>query len=431
MKKALLVSVGGSPVPLIYSINAQKPEYLFLFVSRSSAVSAREQVIPALECRPSIYEFVMTPDEQDLEQSVAVLLAEVPKKLEMWGLTFDMLSADYTGGTKTMSAAVVLALSRHIDSFSYVGGTERDKAGLGVVIDGREQMLHLKNPWNELAIQSLNDIQILFNSCLYKSAAGLAEVAREKSPARRQLFEAIRVAATAYNQWDSFQYDKAFADLKRCESLLRQLAAEAAKQPVKQLFQDVCVSVPLLEKICNEQNTLVKSSPKTHSNGSADGMAIICDLVANAIRRGDIEHKYDDAVARLYSAIEKMAKMKLKVVYEIDNSDLKAVQIPESLRQELLAECTNEREDKIQIPLHKSYQLLHALGDPLGAAYIAASGDLGKILTIRNKSLLAHGYEPVKQETYSKMLIIALDFMGIEKSALPAFPRMGWGCGGL
>lgn len=89
-----------------------------------------------------------------------------------------------------------------------------------------------------------------------------------------------------------------------------------------------------------------------------------------------------------------------------------------------MTECMNEREGKIQAPLHKSYQLLELLDDPLGHAYASAATELGKVLTIRNMSLLAHGYEPVKQETYTKMLAIALSFIGITKDELPVFPRM-------
>jgi len=431
MKKALLVSVGGSPTPLIHSINTQKPEYLILYASSSSRTSAVENVLPALECQPKDREFIMTPDEQDLEKSVAAILNRLPEILKTWGLKYDDLAADYTGGTKTMSASVVLALSRHIDSFTYVGGTERDKAGLGVVIDGREQMLHLKNPWNELAINSLNDIELLFNRCRYTSSSELAAEAARKSPARKQLFEGLRIASSAFELWDSFQYGKALNELKRCESLFRTLAAETAKEPVRRFHSDIALCLPELEIICNEQNQLVKSSPKAGIDGGGDGKAIIRDLVANAIRRGDIEHKYDDAVARLYSAIEKMAKTRLKIAYGINNSDVAPNAIPEQLRDELVRECRSERDGVVQLPLHKSFQLLEALGDPLGSAYCASSEDLGKILTIRNMSLLAHGYEPVKLDTYNKMLTIALSFLEIEKENLPEFPQIAWGIGSL
>ena len=124
-----------------------------------------------------------------------------------------------------------------------------------------------------------------------------------------------------------------------------------------------------------------------------------------------------------------MAKLRLKSAHNIDNSDVKQEQIPESLREELLKECKNDREERIQLPLHKSYLLLEALGDPLGRGYAAAETELAKILSIRNTSLLAHGFEPVKQETYEKMLTIALDFIGATREELPVFPHMSWGEG--
>ena len=432
MKKVLLVSVGGSPAPIIHSINVQKPDYLILYASAGSRITAVEQVLPALDIPIKDREFIMTPDEQDLEKSVAAILTRVPEILKVWGVTYDDLAADYTGGTKTMSASVVLALSRHIDTFTYIGGTERNKQGLGVVIDGREQMLYLKNPWNVLAVNSLNDIELLFNRCRYIPAADLAAEAIRKSPARKQLFEGVRAAALAFNLWDSFHYDRARSELKRCESLFRSLAAETAKESVRQFYSDIEASLPILESICIEQDAIIKSSPKSGNKPIVDGTAILRDLIANAIRRGEVEHKHDDAVARLYSAIEKMAKLKLKIAHGIDNSDVDVAMIPEPFRGEIVFACQNEREGGIvQLPLHKSYQLLEALGDSLGIAYKNSSDDLKKVLTIRNKSLLAHGYEPVKPETYEKMLAIAMSFLGVEKTTLPSFPRMAWGSGGL
>jgi len=432
MKKVLLISVGGSPAPIIHSINLQRPEYLILYASSRSRATAVDQVLPELVFPLKDREFIMTPDEQDLEKSVEVLLNRIPEILRIWGLTPYDMAADYTGGTKTMSASIVLALSSHIDTFTYVGGTERNKQGLGVVIDGREQMLFLKNPWNVLAVNLLNDIELLFNRCRFIPAADLATEAARKSPERQQLFEGVRVAASAFNLWDSFHYDKALSEMKRCANIFRSLSAETAKESVRQFYRDVSASLPILESICIEQNSIVKSSPKSDSGQKVDGSAILCDLVANAIRRGEVEHKYDDAVSRLYSAIEKMAKVKLKIVYGIDNSDVDVSKLPETLREEVVFTSQNELEGGIiQLPLHKSYKLLAALGDALGIAYNNSSDDLIKVLSIRNRSLLAHGYEPVRLETYEKMLAIAVCFLGVKKGNLPAFPRMAWGSGRL
>jgi len=412
MKKALLVSVGGSPNPIIYSINRQTPEYLIFFASKDSRGIAIEKILPALEYQPKDREFIMTEDEQDIEKSVSAILKELPAKLKIWGLNYSDLSADYTGGTKTMSAALVLALSDFVDTFSYVGGTERDKAGLGTVIDGREQMLHLKNPWNELAVNRLKEIELHFNSCRFVAAENAAEDARNRTTSRSHLFEAIQYTAKAFALWDNFQYKKAFNELKRAESLFRALSAESANRAIVEFAKNISQSLDIIQKISDSNNEEDRQR------------ALTIDIISNAIRRGDTEHKYDDAVARLYSAIEKMAKMRLKSAFGIDNSDLKEEQIPEIIREEILNECRNGREDKIQIPLHKSFMLLATLKDSVGIAYLSHCEDLGKVLVTRNNSLLAHGFDPVKEETYKKMLEISLKFIGSEKNEITKFPKL-------
>jgi len=58
--------------------------------------------------------------------------------------------ADFTGGTKTMSVALALATVQAVGRYTYVGGTERTKDGPGMVVDGKERMLHQANPWDAL-----------------------------------------------------------------------------------------------------------------------------------------------------------------------------------------------------------------------------------------------------------------------------------------
>ena len=48
--------------------------------------------------------------------------------------------------------------------------------------------------------------------------------------------------------------------------------------------------------------------------------------------------------------------------------------------------------------------------------------DLHKVLSIRNTSLMAHGFQPVSEETYGKLLQIALSFLELSADQLPRFP---------
>ena len=80
----------------------------------------------------------------------------------------------------------------------------------------------------------------------------------------------------------------------------------------------------------------------------------------------------------------------------------------------------------VQIPLLKSYRLLAELGDELGGRYLEQAEELGQIMQIRNMSLLAHGFEAIKEDTYQKLKKIALHFAGVEDAELPEFPHMDW-----
>jgi len=426
-KKVLLVSVGGSPAPVVYAINRHRPEYVIFFASRDSREKAVTDVLPNLECRPKDHQFIVTPNEQDLEASARALLQELPRTLDIWRCGFDDLGADYTGGTKTMSAAVVLALSRRIGSFSYVGGVERDKAGLGVVIDGREQMLYCRNPWDTMAVDTLREMALLFNRCRFQSVMEMAQEAARRADARRLFFEALAFVAEGFYCWDAFEYRKGMKLLERGESMFRNLTAMVGESPAKRFHDGLVESRAVLGKVLEELGAI---SSRVRGGGElapgSHGGMLLADLVANAVRRAEVEHRYEDAVARLYSAIEKMAKIRLLLAHNIDNSKVLPESIPDpAMRDELVRQCSGrEGGGALQIPLYKSFELLAIQGDPLGETFWRREEELKKILDVRNKSLVAHGFEPVRRDTYEKMFAIALDFLGIDKDSLPRFPVM-------
>lgn len=432
--KALVISVGGSPEPVIFSLNQRTPQYVIYFTSRGSRKTVRESIEPALSFKPVDHEIIVTPDEEDLGASVAELLREIPRLLDLWGVAFEDLIGDYTGGTKTMSAALVLALAERGSPYSYVGGKSRSKDGLGVVLSGHEKMLYLDNPWDVLAVGPCRDAALLFNRCRFMAVRDLAERTAKRTERHRPFFEALQHLSEAYYAWDNFHYARAMTSLKRGESLLRGYAAASAQAGVRRFHDEVKAHLPLIDVLNQEMTILAKSSPgkKGVAEIPADRQSLlVTDLIANAVRRARLEYKFDDAVARLYSAIEKLAKHRLLIAYGIDNSAVELAKVP-SEHHPWLQTCANPHEgDKIQIPLRKSYELLHALGDSLGAAYAAQECELHKVLSVRNTSLLAHGFAPVSEETYGKLLAIALNFLGLDEEQLPRYPHLDFGGGGL
>ena len=426
----MLISVGGSPAPILYSLNTQQPEYVIFFTSKGSRSEVRERIEPGLTYKPKDHEIIVTPDEQDLNRCVSTIMGRLPDLLALWDLDFTRLSGDYTGGTKSMAAAVVLALLEKGCRYSYVGGTSRDKDGKGQVVSGSEQILYRDNPWDELAVNVLQDLTRLFNRCRFQAAAELAAATTTKLDEKRPFFDALKTVLEGYAHWDSFSYAKGLIHLRRGEAQFRALAV-GASATIRDFQSALAAQIQILDGICREHDHLVGGNGRkvaTEEPAAGDGGLIIRDILANAVRRMELEHKYDDAAARIYSAIEKMAKLRLKGVFGLDNSDLDLSLVADvALRDRLARECSGEAGGKVQLPLHKSYQLLEALGDPLGAAYRENEEQLRKILATRNMSLLAHGFAPVGKESCERLLRIALEFICLSPEDLPSFVEMNWG----
>jgi hypothetical protein len=64
------------------------------------------------------------------------------------------------------------------------------------------------------------------------------------------------------------------------------------------------------------------------------------------------------------------------------------------------------------------------MGDELGKRYAARESELDKVLNVRNQSRLAHGTDPVRQETFEKMREILMEFAGARAEDLPRFPEL-------
>lgn len=402
--KAVLVSVGGSPQPLIISLNRQMPEYVCFFVSEATKVSTEEDILPKLDYKPRHWDWIITPSPEGLSECYKEITYKLPSILQKWGIGSDNLVVDYTGGTKTMSVAVTLATIEDSSSYSYVGGMERSKDGVGVVVDGKEKMWFLDNPWNEIAFVARKKAYILFNKARYAAASEvLAEAEKKVGENHKPFFNALKDMTNGYDLWDSFKHKEACQRLYKCRDIIKTYSISDKK--VDSLATVLLQNISFLDKLkCNEE-------------------LLHYDLIANAMRRAELENKYDDAVARLYRAIEAIAQCRLQSSHQINSANVKEEQIPESIRSDYAVKYRDDKDNKIKLGMYASYLLLKELGDPLGESFSEIyDREIRGLLDIRNSSILAHGFVSVKAETYEKLLSIILGFSGIKKEDLPQFP---------
>ncbi len=415
-RTALLINVGGTPNPIALSIEHHRPQKVIFFASKDSRTEIEDKVRPLVTHRWRDLEIVTTPDHQDLTRCIEAPSREIPAKLSVLGIDWNDLVVDFTGGTKAMSAALVLATIAEPVEYSYVGGQVRTKEGLGTVLDGSEAVMRSANPWDVLALELKRRMARQFNQARFAEAMHTAEEAAARVSADRSaFFQDLRSLFEGYLRWSLFDYSKAVGPLRNAISGLRRANDPSLDRFLRQVEHDV-----------SRLSQIVPAFQALQGGREADSAAVralLVDLVANAVRTVRLANRPDDGVARLYSAIEKLAKAAL-LERRIDNSRAAPEQIPESLREDYARRFLDPEQGVLRFGLDASYRLLGELGDPIGQSYLRRERELAQLLDARNGSLMVHGWSPVKADLFDRTLSIALEFLGLEAGDLPPLPDL-------
>ena len=392
--KALLISVGGSAEPVISAINRLQPESLCFFVSEGEKGSIDAEIIPKILRAPRRWEQIVTAAPDDLLKCCQGLLNHLPELLRRWEIDPAQLSVDYTAGTKTMSAALVLCAADHASTFRHSEGEEK----------------HQGNPWDELAIRERKVAAQQFNRARYRSASDFFEkIERRVSGGAKPLYKALVDLSVGYAHWDAFDYQGAWTKLQSAKKALEMAALFGGPPGIKALSARLKENLSFLEKI---------------AVGSREVRGeLFVDLLANADRRARIEQKYEDATVRLYRALEVLAQARL---FEkgVATGNVDPARIPESIRDTYRQRYTRRIDGKIKIGLGAAYRLLKEMGDDLGEAFEREWNNLKAPLDARHGAILAHGFFPMRPERYRQLWETALRLSKSEPRQLPRFPEM-------
>lgn len=412
---AMLVTVGGAPASAIHTLNEQKPRFICFFVSGETRSAIREKILPALVYTPEHYDWILTPAPQNLLECYRALDNHLAGILEKWGVQADDLGVEYTGGTKTMSVAAVLATINASSRYYYVGASDpsgRDRDGVGVVLDGRESTWYEVNPWDVLSVNIRREIALLFNHGRFSDARERSDrLAKLAPPDMQPIYQAISQVIEGYAQWDRFAYQDALQTLGRNLRILQPYAA-GRDDPIRFSIAEIEKHVTFLGKLGQK-------------NSEEARRLDLLDLLANAERRAGNAGRYDDATARLYSALEGLARNQL-LIHGIKNGAVRLEHIPERLRADYSRRFGDPDKpgDPLKLGLEGSYLLLAELDDALGKKYLLRQDELTRVLYARNQSRLAHGTNPIQPETYEKLRLIVHDFADVRPDELPVFPTL-------
>ncbi|MFH1323400.1 MAG: TIGR02710 family CRISPR-associated CARF protein [Methanobacteriota archaeon] len=391
MKRILVLSVGGSAEPVINAIKNNDLDYVYFFCS--SGHKGSEMMIDSpgdpcgdkrrLKCpecgheynmgnfrgeaivfqaglEKGRYEIVTIDDPDDLNGCYQRLLELTTSIHERFGEC--QVIANYTGGTKTMSVAMVLAgiLTQQWDLSLNIGPRVdliRVRSGdVPVVID--KWRIICQNQMDFLR-RSLDNYQYSF---VTNSISEMLSQPLERS-LQKKLIEA-RAVCEAFDTWDKFDHDKA---------------------------------LELLEPYGSRYYPYIIGLKKILGKSKGSGYDMVSDLLNNSERRAVQKH-YDDAIARLYRAIELFAQVRLEKKFGYKTSDLKLMQLPEHLHDEYRCRM---RDDKLLLGLVEDYELLLKLGDIFGKKFKQNEGRIIDAIKRRNSSISGgHGTIPLGEEDY-------------------------------
>lgn len=415
--KALLVSVGGSPKPLIHSIHQNQATFACFLVSTET----RHLVEEILEQTPDLedHHIVLVENPEDLTACYAGARDAVRYLLEQgYESGGSDVTVDFTGGTKCMSAALVLAAMVGGWRFSYVGGDIRTKDGVGVVESGSERVQSSLSPWDIYAIEELRLLRDFFNTCLFDSAAQVAEYLKKRdlSEGYIKLAKTMHVIAQAYAQWDRFDYKSALNQMKN---------AIPNNQRVDLIREETGIDIqPLAETVQQHLNLLKRYKDQT--NGfQRFSMELVGDLFSNSRRRAEAG-RYDDAVIRLYRVLEMAGQIAFEETFDCKTDDVDMEKLRARIPQHLHEKIAPEERGTTVFPLGKTFWHLNLAEHPLGQAYMDQKADMLNIQKARNYLMLIHQNQSVREKSYHSLRDILLAFLGDALKEDIEFPKLQW-----
>jgi len=407
--KVMIISVGGTPEPLIESIKNRCPDFVYFIASQ--------------ETNPIIGKIVENTN-LDIGKYRSAIIDDAESIIEAYEISRDIIRKikkeyptarifiNHTGGTKSMSAGIVLAGSEYGCSFVYVGGEKRDKGGVGIVTEGMI-VKDEQYPYYLIAEKNLTRAIDYFNRYQYDTSINILKSIIDRLVDDSEKSKQLQITATILIDFiilikniDRFRF-------RKIEYRGQNRYALGIVNDVIKRLEMVGFSSDILRNI----DDYLKIS-KDYFRGLQEGdpKIILCELINNAERRIS-EGKYDDAIARLYRAFELIAQIKLQE-YGLDDLSDKKFTLKDlenrGVDVEKYKDCVDEK-GKLKLGLKKKFELLKDLGWDNADDIYLENKKIWELLSKRNNSIMAHGLEPIDMKStmdlFSEVEKIAKDMV--------------------
>lgn len=407
-KAVLFCTVGGSHEPILKAIETVEPSFICFFCTDRdpetskpgslTQITGKGKVIkyrpgdekPTLFNIPSQVNFAEDRFEpcvvpaDDLDGAVSKMREAIKRIADRFPQM--QFIADYTGGTKTMSAALVCVALEWEEPKLQLQLVAGARTNLQAVKQGTEQVIGAST--SRMRFDKMLKLQLRAwrNFAYHQAECGLSDVILPADSPDLNRLKIVRILSRAFSCWDVFDHKGALESLENYSNRV------GKAWPT--LFRDLRLLVDDNDK---------RQTPLR-----------IYDLWLNAKRRAN-QGRFDDAAARLYRMIEWIAQWQLREKYGLDTGDVpKEFKLPDTVK------VAPGREGKISLGLWNSWQVAAEIPDnPIASLLNEGEGwPLRDLLNIRNHSILAHGFKPVGKVNWEQMQ------SWVESKFLPVFDQL-------
>lgn len=426
----LICTVGMRENPIILSILAVRPKTVILLHTEGSRKTVdsivNDEDIIKLRTK---FETVLI-DEVDAAKNFDIFKKEVLPITEN-----KRVRIDPTGGRKIMGTAVGAFAFFYRIPMIYLHAEE--KMGISIPFSGN--IRNIDNPYEYFGDVDMKLLKDNFDHGYFEAAIETCEklIGTVRDIGLHSKLLIIKQLAEVYRDWNVFMHSRYYSKPKDRED-----STYLAQRLEKIVFECDRFGLRLFEQEDVQKNISflqgLESGWKCKSN-IVDSFRLI-DLFMNAGRRAE-QGLFDDATARLYRCIEMCANMELEKegISNLIKIDYEVFAQEHEMDKDSLMSKFHELSgfDEPQSPpgLNDQMFLLQVINNPVGKVYafMTNSNESGdSIRDKRNRSILAHGTNPIRKEDYEpferetqKMLISTLgynDFRQLSEQAI--FPKL-------
>lgn len=421
MTTGLILTMGLSPEPLVFSIKELTADYVVFIGTQESLKKSVDKTVSDSGLKPSQYDKIEIKDNPTEIGYLCEKFQLAKQWLENQGAEY--IIADPTGGRKWMSAGAVMAASflgipmMYIDAKYLNGNIELESM----------KAVELGNAYDQTGFVLAGKGCDAYNVSDFEAAAIQFARITPTHAHKKALYEGLSGLCINLARWDRFEHYGAGISKGLSESVNKIESARrsgAGSEDLDLFINDLKVFCEFISSIEGTQDL---------------NLNFLTDIFLNS-QRCIIRNRFDDAIARQYRTLEALSQLLLKENFGIisDNPDYSVLK--EHEKNEFKENCYNKELPK-KIDLKLGFWLLKVLGHPIkndlfGVTQLYKNFTMEKVLNERNESILAHGFKPIGkskvndfQNKLEDLLVKVFNDEFIEiksKLSLPKMPLLGF-----